>query len=198
LAIITLSSIVDLSIDRLSLYTGSGELNQTGTIIGYGRQGTGITGGSGGTSGIRRQGQNVVDEIVGNNLILIYDFDDGTSARNSRGSATPTALESMIYSGDSGGPTLINGQIAGVHSFITCTSGSGGCQTVGNGSDLDGVLNGTFGERFGDARVSRFVTWINSVAEPTSVPEPATYAAGILALVTCLARARKNRNGSPN
>lgn len=217
LAIITLNQVVDSSIARLSLYTGTGELNQVGTLIGRGGSGTGTTGGTL-SSGVRREGTNTIDTIVGNN-ILFYDFDDGTAARNSLGSATPTAREAMIYFGDSGGPTLLNGQIAGIHSFITCVGGTTTqCAFGPNGPDLDGTINGTFGERFGDTRVSVYANWIQGIAgasasspltpqpitfppapsvdPPASVPEPSTIAAGFLASLICLARYRKTHSGS--
>jgi len=100
----------------------------------------------------------MVDQIIGNN-ILFYDFDDGSSARNSTGTSTMTARESMIYFGDSGGPTLINGRLAGVHSFITCVGGTTTqCASGSSSPDLDGTINGSFGERFGDTRVSHYVS----------------------------------------
>ncbi|MBM3763230.1 MAG: S1 family peptidase [Acidobacteria bacterium] len=203
IAIITLSQIVDSSINRLSLYTGTGEVGQVGTIIGRGGSGTGTSGGNI-ASGTRREGTNMVDQIIGNN-ILFYDFDDGSSARNSTGTSTMTARESMIYFGDSGGPTLINGRIAGVHSFITCVGGTTTqCASGLNGPDLDGTINGTFGERFGDTRVSFYVSCIESITgpmtsgslDPIAAPEPSTIAAGCVAALICLARYRKARSGS--
>jgi secreted trypsin-like serine protease len=197
IAVITLAQVVDPSIARLSLYTGTGEVGQVGTIIGRGGSGTGVTGGNL-PSGTRREGTNTVDSLIGNN-VLFYDFDDGSASRSTLGSATMTARESIIYFGDSGGPTLINGRIAGVHSFLTCVSGSSTqCAT---GPDVDGAINGTFGERFGDTRVSYYNAWIQSITgtldEPTNgVPEPSTVAAGCVAALICLARYRKTRSGS--
>jgi secreted trypsin-like serine protease len=197
IAIITLGQVVDSSINRLSLYTGNGELNQIGTLIGRG--GTGIGSNSDRTSdGIRREGTNTIDSIVNNN-ILLYDFDDGTASRSTLGSVTPTSREVSIYFGDSGGPTLLNGQIAGIHSFLTCFSGRNSqCATS---VDVDGVINATFGERFADTRVSYYNAWIQSiiggpVAAPldgASVPEPSTWFTGLSAALFCLVRARRAR-----
>lgn len=201
LAIVTLGQQVDSSITRLNLYSGSGELNQTGTVIGYGRQGVGATGSVSGTFGTRREGQNQVDEIFGGN-ILIYDFDNGLAAQNSRGGLGLGLSEVNIAPGDSGGPTLIGGSIAGIHSFITCTANSNPNLTCRVPPDVDTTLNSSFGERFGDTRVSLYTQWIQSVTGPlselNSIPEPSTVFAGLAALATCLARARKTRNGSPN
>lgn len=204
LGIIFLGQEVDSSIGRLDLYTGSGELGQVGTVIGWGREGTGLTGAAGGTFGSgRREGTNTVDSIVGNNNILFFDFDNPNStAQSSLGSAEALEREVMIFRGDSGGPTLINGQIAGVHSFITCVSG--GSTVCATPPDIDGVLNGTYGERFGDTRVSQYAQWVidqtaiaSSDSDFIGAPEPSTYFAGFLAFATCLWRVRKTRNGSP-
>jgi secreted trypsin-like serine protease len=196
LAIVAFSQVVDASITRLSLYSGNGELGQTATMIGYGRQGTGFTGGEPGVFGVRRQGQNEVDEIVGNNLLL-FDFDNGLAAQNSLGGLGLGTSEVMLYRGDSGGPALIGGQIAGIHSFITCFSGGPGVQCA-SPPDINNTLNGSFGERFGSTRISAYDDWISATIDATSVPEPSTVAAGLLAVVTCLARARRTRSGSPS
>lgn len=197
LAIVALSQVVDASIGRLSLYSGVGELGQTITMIGYGRQGTGTTGGEPGTFGVRRQGQNVADELIGNDNIIYFDFDNGLEAQNSSGGLGLGTSEVMLYRGDSGGPGLIGGQIAGIHSFISCFGGGPGIQCAAP-PDIDNTLNGTFGERFGSTRVSVYNDWITATVEATTIPEPSTVAAGLLALVTCLARARKTRTGSPS
>ncbi|MBM3763229.1 MAG: S1 family peptidase [Acidobacteria bacterium] len=196
IAIITLGQTVDSSINRLALYTGNGELNQVGTLIGRG--GTGIGSNGDRTSdGIRREGTNTIDAII-NNRILFYDFDDGTTARSTLGSSTPTAREVSIYFGDSGGPTLLNGQIAGVHSFLTCFSGT--TSQCATSVDVDGVINATFGERFADTRVSFYAAWIQSITNapagslldgPANVPEPATWFAGFAAAIVCIARHRR-------
>lgn len=197
IGVITLSEVVDSRIGRLDLYTGSGELNQIGTVIGWGRPGTGLTGGAANGFGqMRREGQNTVDAIIGNNNILLYDFDNPNSTANSSlGSNQALPREVLIFRGDSGGPTLINGQIAGVHSFITCING--GAPACSTPPDLDGALNGTYGERFGDTRVSLYATWIQQQTQMplsdsfTPVPEPSTYMAGLAAAAAIWWRRRK-------
>lgn len=194
LAVITLGEAVDDSIGRLSLYSGSGELGSTGTVIGYGRTGTGLTGGQANTFGTRRQGTNVVDSIIGN--VLYFDFDDGTALRSTLGGTGTGPTEVMTSFGDSGGPTLINGQIAGIHSFITCVADPRPNIVCLSPPDVDTINNSTYGERFGDTRVSAYTQWIQSIVEPTAVPEPSTWMAGLAAVATCLARARRTRSGS--
>lgn len=197
LAIIKLSQSVDASINRLSLYTGGGnELGNEATLIGYGRTGMGATGSVHGTFGTRREGQNVIDVVSGN--LLYYDFDSGNSAQNVYGGLGLGAREVGIAQGDSGGPALIGGRIAGINSFITCVGSGGVCVST---IDVDSTLNSTFGEQFATTRVSVFLNWINQNTGGSSstfegVPEPSTYATGLLGLVICLAKARKIRNGS--
>ena len=61
--------------------------------------------------------------------------------------------------GDSGGPTFLNGAVAGIHSFSFRVSSS----------DVDDTLNQSFGEFSADVRLSEYADWID--AEVT-VPEP--------------------------
>jgi secreted trypsin-like serine protease len=74
--------------------------------------------------------------------------------------------ESGAGPGDSGGPNFINGQLAGVNSFIL---------SFGSGfGDIDDFLNGSYGEFTGYTRVDIHAQWIGAVT-----PEP-----GSLALIT--------------
>jgi secreted trypsin-like serine protease len=195
IAIITLSQIVDASINRLSLYSGAGnELGKVATIIGYGRTGTGATGGEAGTFGTRRQGENEIDQISGN--LMFMDFDSGLAANNAiAGSSLGRGLAEVFISfGDSGGPVLINGQIAGINSFLTCSSPTFTCGTA---IDVNSTLEGSFGEMAGFTRVSTYLTWINQNTGLQNtfegeVPEPSTLVAVFLGLALCIARARKS------
>ncbi len=199
LAIIRLSQQVDASINRLSLYTGGGEQNNEATLVGYGRTGMGATGSIPGTFGTRREGQNVVDVVTGN--LLYFDFDNGNAAQSVYGGLGLGRREVSIAQGDSGGPALIGGRIAGINSFITCVGSSTVCVST---IDVDSTLNSSFGEQFATTRVSTFLTWINqntggsSSSLDAAVPEPSTYATGLLGIVICLAKARKIRTGSPS
>jgi hypothetical protein len=204
LALITLNQVADSSLQRLSLYTGSGELNQAVTMIGLGRQGKGsagwMTSSFQSTNGLldRRQGTNVVDSITG--TVLNFDFDDPlSSSRSTTGSSAPTAREAILSFGDSGGPVLLNGFIVGVNSFISCIPGT--TNTCATGIDVDGVLNSTYGERWGATRVSAFTAWLSSelgqsAFDSVGVPEPSTWAMMIGALGAGLYRSRKTRERS--
>jgi secreted trypsin-like serine protease len=156
---------------------------------GYGQTGTGATGMQSGTFGALHYGYNVYD-AVWNGGSLAYDFDDGTAAHDTFcivaglcNTGLPYPFESMIASGDSGGPSFIleNGEfrLVGLHSF-------GATFGLGLG-DIDGILNASFGEAGGDTWLLPHIDWIESV---TAVPEPRAYALLIagLTVVTGFAR----------
>ncbi|MBQ4203156.1 MAG: trypsin-like serine protease, partial [Thermoguttaceae bacterium] len=163
LAVLVLESAAPSSLRGYDLYTGSSEVGQTVTFVGYGTYGDvmdtdeeianrGI--------GVKHEGQNVYEltgadfDNAGNPNTLIYDFDDGSYANDYLGNYYGVRNlglglnEAITAPGDSGSPTFINGQIAGVCSF---------------GSDLEG--DGAFGpgNYQVDVRVSAYADWINSV-----------------------------------
>lgn len=123
IALVRLSSPVNIT--PAAIYTGFQELGKTITMVGYGRSGTGKTGSTTGT-GIKRAGQNVVDEMFRfpNGLSgLRWDFDEPSprlSPNRLGGSSVPLDLEYQIAPGDSGGGSFLfeKGQwyLAGVHS----------------------------------------------------------------------------------
>ena len=82
--------------------------------------------------------------------------------------------------GDSGGPTFLHGAIAGLHSFSF---------RVGS-SDIDGILNQSFGEFGADVRISAYANWIDA---ETAVPEPSCLFPAGFALFTLMARRRLAR-----
>lgn len=168
----------DIAVIRLSMATGlSGYGLATSdpfgpvTLAGYGRSGTGVQGHVL-PWGTLRSGQNTYDAVWGYpGFPYAYDFDDGTAARDTFCLAfslchTGVPTEVLGVPGDSGGPTFYGGYVVGVHSFY-------GRLSVG---DLDGVLNGTFGEVGGDTRVAAYADWIRL----QMVPEPGV--AGLVAL----------------
>jgi hypothetical protein len=91
---------------------------------------------------------------------LVADFDDGTAEHDAFGlwSGLPDlghgVKEAFGASGDSGGPALIGGQIAGVLSSVL---------TVGRAPDVDLNLNSSFGEFEVLTRVSKFASWIDGI-----------------------------------
>ncbi len=144
-----------------TIYTGSAEMGQVGTYVGYGYTGTGLTGWTT-LDGQKRAFQNVIDGDLGAAyLILVSDFDNPHStADNGFGSATPLPLEGCVAPGDSGGGVFItvNSQtyLAGVISFS---------------ANADGTANSDYGDLSGFGRVSTFAPWISA-----TVPEPSPFA----------------------
>ena len=160
--------IEDTEIGGYELYGGATEIGATGTKVGVGRSGTGgFTDGQIGdylASGTLRSGQNIYDatgSIWGfGDAQLHYDFDDPDGEYDGMGLyfglfnfLDLPDYEVLSAPGDSGGPTFIDGYIAGVTSYGYRLSGS----------DIDGGLNSSFGEFGADTRVSSYINWIDEV-----------------------------------
>lgn len=198
LAILTLSGVVDPSIPRYQIYTGSGELGATFQIAGYGYEGTGLSPLSG-AIGTLRTGSNQFDAdpatlisgfVLG--AYLVYDFDNGNSAQNSIGGTGLGTAEALGVFGDSGGPLFLN--LAGIYYIAGVQSFGAQLSDVNNVPvfDIDAALNGTHGEWGGATRVS---TYQNFFAGFTNVPEPGTFLLGGLGLAALLwRRGRGTRN----
>lgn len=168
-----------------SLYTGTDEIGEIGTHVGYGATGTGLNGQTEG-AGTRRAGHNEIDEVnlagEGHDRILWNDFDApaGTDLADMLpgtigdlgfltnpiagfGGVSGTALdmEYLIGGGDSGGGYYLeeNGEwfLAGVHSF---------------GASIDSGPDSTYGDLSGSTRVSSFGNWIAQTQAVLAVPEP--------------------------
>jgi MYXO-CTERM domain-containing protein len=146
-----------VGITPATLYTGSSDLGQIGTFVGFGYTGTGLTG-SQTLDYQKRAFQNVIDGSFSNaTLVLGCDFDNPhTNVDNSFGDATPLTLEGCVAPGDSGGGVFITidsqTYLEGVISFVAA---------------LDGNANSDYGDASGFGRVSAFTPWIIS-----TIPEP--------------------------
>jgi V8-like Glu-specific endopeptidase len=166
-------------------------------MVGVGRSGTGAVGDTL-ASGTKRDGRNrfdaageVLEIVFGTSelradSVLMYDFDNGDAANDAFGYFDPAlglgladtgfADEVNTASGDSGGPNFIGGLIAGVTSF-----GLRLAYNDGSTSDVDAVLNSSWGEFSAAARVANptVLAWIDQ-----QMPAPATpllLLAGLLA-----------------
>jgi hypothetical protein len=152
LGLVHLSSSVS-GVTPATRYTGSNEVGQVGTLVGYGMTGTGRTGAKV-YDGKKRGAQNTIDMIYGpNSNLLLADFDNPKKPRDSSmGSTKPLDWEGIIAPGDSGGGLFINNkggpQLAGVTSFIWGV--------------LDRKPNSDYGDVGGFGRVSLFNSWIDS------------------------------------
>lgn len=175
LALVRLSSPV-LGITPASLYTGNAEFGQTGTFVGYGFTGTGLSGWST-LDNQKRAFQNVIDGNFGNPSVLLgSDFDNPLNpAESDFGDPNPLSLEGCVAPGDSGGGVFIfdgsQSYLAGVISFV---------------AGRDGSANADYGDVSGFGRVSAFAPWIYSV-----VPEPSSASILLLGGLAVLLRRQK-------
>ncbi len=159
-------------------YTGTNDFGQTGTFVGFGMTGTGLTGQTT-LDHLKRAFQNAIDGQLGNpDVLLACDFDSpSTTNYNHFGDAAPMPLEGCAGNGDSGGGVFINqnGQnyLAGVISVVAAS---------------DGNANGTYGDLTAFGRVSAFNSWID-----TYVPEPSTPALLLIGTFVFLRRRRAGK-----
>ncbi|SDX30408.1 Trypsin [Allochromatium warmingii] len=177
LALVWLSETAPVAANRYNLYRDTNELDQTMTMVGYGMTGSGTIGTDAYSSEpprLRAYNQfdadgAVLKQALGTSMTwsppagtqLIADFDDGSAAHDALGdilNAWDTGLgdyEGLIGVGDSGGPALIAGQVAGVASYtarLTSETGS---------ADIDAIANNSFGEVGAWTRVSAYQQWID-------------------------------------
>lgn len=155
--------------------------------------------------GSKRAGLNNVDLIVGNQPrllmdktappgphistaahdTLVFDFDDGTAARNALGGMGFGAEEGNTTHGDSGGPMF-------QYNFATAEWTIVGITSYGFDTQVDEMTGQLISSRFGDisidTRVASYAGWINGVL--ASNPEPASV---LLLIVGGLALARPGR-----
>ena len=175
IAILELGAVPPDSADRYDIFRGSNEVGQVIQRVGFGVGGTGLLGEieEDGVP-IRRVGQNrydVLGDVFSPAVIpgtqLGYDFDNGQPTNDAigrdygvRGTGVG-ALEVGSSSGDSGGPSFINGQIAGIVSY--------GFSPTTPGVDVTDANDTSFGEIFADTRVSAYQGWIDTtLAESNS------------------------------
>lgn len=186
LAIVRLATPVT-NVTPVAYYTGSAELGQQITMIGYGITGTGSTGQVGAGGGIRRAANNIIDVLDASTVgglpstSYLFDFDQPPMTAlttPNTGSRTPLALEGMLSSGDSGGGefAVIGGTLylVGINSYV---------------ADTDGNPNGSYSDLGGATRVSLFSSFISA-----TIPEPAS--AGLLLGGAALLGSLRRRRGS--
>lgn len=194
LALVWLSGAAPITAERFELYRSDDEINQTFTMVGYGRPGSGNTGNLSTPLNppLRLQAKNQFDSDISSllpffsstpawasisNKQLVADFDDGTSAHDALGLlAGKTGLglgseEGLIAPGDSGGPAFIGNKVAGVASF-TANLKSSVYQP-----DIDKTGNSSFGEFAVWMRVSAYQQWIDQNLRSQAFNAPKTMAA---------------------
>ena len=171
-----------IGLTAANLYSGTDEVGEVGTHVGFGRTGTGLTGDTGGP-GTKRGANNTIDGLGSDFFVdvgdqLLDDFDNPNDTDDSVfGSNTPLELEGLIAPGDSGGGWYVDfgfgHELVGVHSFTATDDGS---------TDSD------YGDISGSTRVSSHLSWIESTISP--VPEPPAIVLSFIVIVLGLARGR--------
>jgi Bacterial Ig domain/YDG domain/Bacterial cadherin-like domain len=116
---------------QYGLYSGTNEVGQDFTLVGYGLTGTGNNGVIEGSAGTKRAGRNRFDGTGGvfplpplnRPMALVYDFDNGTDAYNALANPNIANISSNLglgndeainARGDSGGPLFLGNAIAAV------------------------------------------------------------------------------------
>ena len=150
------------NIKPAQLYTGSGELNQPDTVVGFGKTGNGDSGDTK-SDGQKRGAQNVISQIE-NKRLLVADFDNPLPpGAVPLGYSRALPLEGLIAPGDSGGGLFITTStgtyLAGINSFV--------------GSDF-GLPRSVYGNFSGHTRVSAYSDWIEARirGEDPVLPDP--------------------------
>ena len=174
LAILRLSSPAPSFAAGYSLYTGS-FTSSTVLLAGYGYSGTGDTGANGSAYpfGTLRQGQNGylwTGDVLGWSPNLYV----GQFVANSN---IPNQVD--VAPGDSGGPSFYDGEIIGVHDFISCFTGAGGDCLVPPSTCT--ANDSCYGQLFADTDAAAYTSWIDSNLD-YSAPEPGTAAEVLLGL----------------
>lgn len=156
LALLELNSPIT-SITGLALYRGATPVGETFTQAGFGNGagqhiGTNIWDSTGEVLNAR-YGRTVPADSQ-----LLADFDNGNTAQNILNSFTgvsssvqPTSAEAISKPGDSGGPAILNGQIAGIASYIIADPTY----------DSDPETAASAGEAAAYSNISHYLSWID-------------------------------------
>lgn len=188
MAILELAYPAPESVERYPIYRDSNEVGQVIQKVGYGVKGTGLQGEVTGTGGVKRTGLNRYDlqaeslnSLAFNPFppgrILFYDFDNGNPVNDAFGRMLGIRdlglglSEVAPTQGDSGSPAFINGKIAGLTSFGEQPSSYGFLSVDvddDNNARTTNDANSSFGEIFGETRVSAYANWINQTIIDTS------------------------------
>ncbi|MBY0505723.1 MAG: trypsin-like serine protease [Bryobacteraceae bacterium] len=172
LALVFLTSPLAAWVSMYQLYNDTDEIGQNYLVAGWGAMASGgAAQGSAGAAGTLRVGNNVWDSTFQfyrplRSDLLISTF-DGPGVNS-------VFREATVAPGDSGGPSFLNGRVAGITSFIAAPT----------------TPTGAYGDLNGMTRVSSHLTWITT----NSVPEPGTF--GLVAFAAYCVWARRRASAT--
>jgi len=164
LAVLRLSQRVS-GVQQYDIYRGASEVGRTFIKVGYGQIGIGNLGarpdlyGTGKLIGLNRFDGRGEDFVIQGKPLpgrqLLFDFDNGTFQNNFFiGSDLGWGYREInVAPGDSGSPSFISNQIAGVTSYRATFSAI---------TDVDNILNSSFGEYASETRASFFQSFITN------------------------------------
>lgn len=175
LAVLTLAEDAPLSVPRYPLYGGQGEVGRSFLLAGYGRPGHGATGQAAieESPPVKHAGLNrfeaVRDDFPGVEF-LAYDFDSGLQENNClaligiESDLGFVADEVFAAEGDSGGPSFLDGAVAGITSYVASLPEA----------DVTDATDSSWGEVGFVTRVSNFQEFvlIATGGAAVFVPEP--------------------------
>lgn len=180
LALITLEQAAPVAAARYDLYRGTEEVGRTATLVGYGQAQNTLGTALPETGATRRAGENTID-ARGSSLApygwqgsladqLFYDYDDGTTARDTLGNLLGSAqrglggAESLITPGDSGGGLFVeqggDWLLAGINSFVSRWPAT----------DINAAADGSLGDLAAATRVSGYAEWIEGRTGQSQTP----------------------------
>lgn len=198
IAVLKLASTAPPQIPGIPHATSGNAVSQVGDKIGYGWSGFLSSGADSSTYpfGTKRDGQNKYDDFADTMYLALglspntdfvpqaiyqFDSDDGTSPHDAfdfffeNSDLGLGTAEVISAPGDSGGPTILNGELVGVTSYGITLEFSRGppprtsdCTTEGKSP----ILDSSCGEFAGDTRVASYSSFINSVlnSQPNNPP----------------------------
>ncbi|MDD5227794.1 MAG: Calx-beta domain-containing protein, partial [Methylococcales bacterium] len=156
------------------IYRAKTEIGQTFTRVGF--SGTDLVAGKNTYDALT----DVINSSFGSHVEadsqLLYDYDDGSTQHDALGllfNVHNLGLgndETMSQSGLSGGGTFIDGKIAGIGSFIFRS----------DLSDINGVIDSSFGEMGSDTRISTHADWIDFITQGNPVYTAPTTASEVI------------------
>ncbi len=164
-------------INGLALYRDPLPIGETFIMAGFGN-GTG-TAQHIGTNSLDTTGEVLngpYNRDIPANSQFLSDYDNGSAAQNMLASLTgvsssalPTSAESISLPGDSGGPALLNGQVAGIASYIIADPTYD--------SDPDNVSS--TGEVAAYSNINSYLNWIDYTSQGNPVYQPPSQPADV-------------------